>query len=119
MDHIKYLFVGLQGKGMYVPWMWASMILMVIGIILTVNPSTRKNEGVLAVACVAIFVGTWIDKGLGMISGGYVPNPLHQVTEYVPTIPEIGVTVGVYAIGALVLTLLYKMAVSVKEEVHG
>jgi Ni/Fe-hydrogenase subunit HybB-like protein len=119
MDHIKYLFVGLQGKGMYVPWMWASMILMVIGIILTVNPSTRKNEAALAVACVAIFVGTWIDKGLGMISGGYVPNPLHQVNEYVPTIPEIGITIGVYAIGALVLTLLYKMAVSVKEEVHG
>ena len=119
MDHIKYLFVGLDGKGMYVPWMWASMILMVIGIILTVNPSTRKNEAVLAVACVAIFVGTWIDKGLGMISGGYVPNPLHEVNEYVPTIPEIGITIGVYAIGALVLTVLYKMAVSVKEEVHG
>jgi Ni/Fe-hydrogenase subunit HybB-like protein len=44
---------------------------------------------------------------------------LHQVNEYVPTIPEIGITIGVYAIGALVLTLLYKMAVSVKEEVHG
>jgi Ni/Fe-hydrogenase subunit HybB-like protein len=119
MDHIKYLFVGLDGKGMYVPWMWASMILMVIGILLTVNPLTRKNEAVLAVACVAIFVGTWIDKGLGMISGGYVPNPLHEVNEYVPTIPEIGITIGVYAIGALVLTILYKMAVSVKEEVHG
>ncbi len=119
MDHIKYLFVGLHGKGIYVPWMWTSMILMVIGIILTVNPITRKNEGVLAVACVAIFVGAWIDKGLGMISGGYVPNPLHEVTEYVPSVPEIGITLGVYAIGALVLTLLYKIAVSVKEEVHG
>jgi molybdopterin-containing oxidoreductase family membrane subunit len=119
MDHIKYLFVGLHGKGIYVPWMWASMILMVIGIILTVNPFTRKNEAVLAVACVAIFVGTWIDKGLGMISGGYVPNPLHEVNEYVPTIPEIGITIGVYAIGALVLTILYKIAVSVKEEVQG
>jgi molybdopterin-containing oxidoreductase family membrane subunit len=99
--------------------MWASMILMVIGIILTVNPFTRKNEAVLAVACVAIFVGTWIDKGLGMISGGYVPNPLHEVNEYVPTIPEIGITIGVYAIGALVLTILYKIAISVKEEVQG
>ncbi len=119
MDHIKYLFAGLHGKGIYVPWMWTSMILMVIGIILTVNPLTRKNEGVLAVACVAIFVGAWIDKGLGMISGGYVPNPLHEVTEYVPSVPEIGITLGVYAIGALVLTLLYKIAVSVKEEVRG
>lgn len=119
MDHFKYLFVGLHGKGIYVPWMWTSMILMVIGILLTVNPFTRRNEAVLAVACVAIFVGTWIDKGLGMISGGYVPNPLHEINEYVPTVPEIGITLGVYAIGALVLTVLYKIAVSVKEEVRG
>jgi Ni/Fe-hydrogenase subunit HybB-like protein len=117
MDHIKYLFVGLQDKGAYVPWMWTSMGLMVLGIILLVNPLTRKNEGVLVVACVAVIVGTWIDKGLGMISGGFVPNPMHQVNEYIPTFPEIMITVGVYAVGFFVLTILYKMAVSVKEEV--
>ena len=117
MDHIKYLFVGLQGKGAYVPWMWTSMGLMTLGIILLVNPLTRKNEGVLAVACVAVIVGTWIDKGLGMISGGFVPNPMHQVNEYIPTFPEIMITVGVYAVGFFVLTLLYKIAISVKEEV--
>jgi molybdopterin-containing oxidoreductase family membrane subunit len=119
MDHIKYLFVGLHGHNALVPWMWTSMSLMVIGIILTVNPATRKNETTLAVACALIIAGTWIDKGLGMISGGFVPNPLHEVNEYAPTLPEIGITIGVYAIGALVLTILYKMAVSVKEEVRG
>ena len=118
MDHIKYLFVGLHGHGVLVPWMWASVGLMVIGIILLVNPGSRKNESVLAVACLAVVIGTWIDKGLGMISGGFVPNPLHEITEYVPTVPEIGITLGVYAIGALVLTILYKMVVSVKEEVR-
>jgi len=119
MDHFKYLFFGLHGHGALVPWMWSSMALMVIGIILTVNPITRKNETTLAVACVVIIAGTWIDKGLGMISGGFVPNPLHEVNEYAPTLPEIGITVGIYAIGALVLTVLYKMAVGVKEEVRG
>jgi Ni/Fe-hydrogenase subunit HybB-like protein len=90
-----------------------------IGIILTVNPATRKNETSLASACAVIIMGTWIDKGLGMISGGFVPNPLHEVNEYAPSMPEIGITLGVYAIGALVLTVLYKMVVGVKEEVHG
>jgi len=119
MDHFKYLFVGLQGKGAYVPWMWSSMALMLIGIILLVNPMTRKNEGVLAVACLVTFFGTWIDKGMGMISGGFVPNPLHEVNEYFPTLPEIAITLGVYALGFLVLTVLFKMAVGVKEEVQG
>ncbi len=117
MDHIQYLFAGLQGKGSLVPWMWASYSLMIISIILLVNPITRRHEGVLAVACVTVFVGTWIDKGLGMISGGFVPNPMHRVTEYAPTIPEILITLGVYGMGALVLTILYKISVGVKEEV--
>ncbi len=118
MDHFKYLFVGLYGKGAYVPWMWASLTLMVIGIILTVNPLTRKNEGVLGVACVLIFLGTWIDKGLGMIAGGFTPNPLHHVNEYIPTLPEIMIALGVWAMGFLVLSALFKIAVGVKEEVR-
>ena len=117
--HLKYLFVGLHGHGALVPWMWSSMILMAIGIVLTVTPATRKNETSLAIACIVIIMGTWIDKGLGMISGGFVPNPMHEVNEYIPTMPEIGITLGVYAVGALVLTVLYKMAVGVKQEVHG
>jgi Ni/Fe-hydrogenase subunit HybB-like protein len=108
MDHIcKYLFVGLHGHGALVPWMWASMIFMACwASCLTVTPATRKNETSLAIACAVIILGTWIDKGLGMISGGFVPNPMHEVNEYAPTIPEIGITLGVYAIGALVLTVL-------------
>ena len=119
MDHFKYLFVGLHGHGALVPWMWASMILMVVSIILLVNPATRKNETTLMAACITVFVGTWIDKGLGMISGGFVPNPLHHVTEYVPTIPELAISIGVWATGFLVLTALFKIAVSIKEEVSG
>jgi Ni/Fe-hydrogenase subunit HybB-like protein len=119
MDHIKYLFVGLHGHGALVPWMWASMILMVVSIILLVNPVTRKNETVLVVACITVFIGTWIDKGLGMISGGFVPNPLHHVNEYVPTLPEILIALAIWAIGFLVLTALFKIAITVKEEVAG
>ena len=117
MDHMKYLFVGLHGHGVLVPWMWTSVALMLLSIILLVNPVTRKNEVVLSIACLCVFFGTWIDKGLGMISGGFVPSPLHHVTEYVPTIPEIVITLGIYATGFLVLTALFKMAISVKEEI--
>ncbi len=118
MDHFMYLFFGLKGKGSLVIWMWTSMALMILGIILLINPVTRKNENVLAVACIFVFSGTWIDKGLGMISGGFVPSPLHKVTEYAPTVPELLITLGVYGAGFLVLTILYKIAIGVKEEVR-
>jgi molybdopterin-containing oxidoreductase family membrane subunit len=118
MDHMKYLFFGLHGHGSLVPWMWSSMALMVIGIIMLVVPATRRNEGTLAVACVAVFIGTWIDKGLGMISGGFVPSPLHHVNEYIPSGPELAISLAVWAVGFFVLTFLFKMAVGVKEEVR-
>jgi molybdopterin-containing oxidoreductase family membrane subunit len=118
MDHLKYLFIGLHGHGAYVPWMWTSMSFMLIGIILMVNPITRQNEGVLAVACVVIFLGTWIDKGLGMIAGGFTPTPLHEINEYIPSVPEILIALGIWAMGFLILTALFKIAVGIKEELH-
>ncbi|MCJ7714626.1 menaquinol oxidoreductase, partial [Candidatus Bathyarchaeota archaeon] len=119
MSHLQYLFAGLDGHNAYVPWMWSAMAFMTMGIILLVIPAARKNESVLAVACIFVFAGTWIDKGLGMISGGFVPNPLHHINEYIPTIPELVITLGIYAIGALILTVLYKIAIGVKEESSG
>ncbi|KPA08964.1 polysulfide reductase [Candidatus Magnetomorum sp. HK-1] len=119
MDHLQYLFFGLHGKGALVPFMWLSMSLMFFGIFILLVPKFRTNETTLAIACVAIFIGTWIDKGLGMISGGFVPSPLHHVNEYIPTIPEITITLGIYAVGMLVLTVLYKITISVKEEAAG
>ncbi|MBU3948456.1 MAG: polysulfide reductase NrfD [Proteobacteria bacterium] len=119
MDHMTYLYAGLHGHGVLVPWMWTSIALMIFSIILLVNPFTRQKEGILTVACICVFIGTWIDKGLGMISGGFVPSPLHHITEYVPTKPEIAITLGIYAVGFLVLTLLFKIAITVKEEAEG
>jgi molybdopterin-containing oxidoreductase family membrane subunit len=117
MDHFIYLFFGLHGHGTYVPFMWTSIVLMLLAIVLLINPITRRNESTLTIACILVFLGTWIDKGMGMISGGFVPNPLHHVNEYIPTVPEIIITIGVYAIGYLVLTALLKIAVTVKEEI--
>lgn len=116
MDHFIYLFFGLQGFNALVPWMWTSMLLMLTAIVILLFPNARRNEMVLAVACVFVFIGTWIDKGLGMIAGGFIPNPLHRVQEYIPTFPEIMITLGVYATGFLILTILYKIVISVKEE---
>jgi molybdopterin-containing oxidoreductase family membrane subunit len=116
MMHFQYLYAGLHGHNRLVPWMWTSAALAVTAIVLLVNPATRRNEKTLAWACGMTFIATWIDKGLGMISGGFVPNPLEEVTEYWPTFPEFMISVGVWAIGALIITVLYKVAIAVREQ---
>ncbi|NOY40111.1 MAG: polysulfide reductase NrfD [Nitrospirae bacterium] len=115
MASFEYLYAGLDGFGKLVPLMWLSTILAVVAIILLVNPNTRKNESILAFACITVFISLWIDKGFGLIVGGFVPNPFERVTEYWPTMPETIITIGVWAIGLLVLTVLYKVAISVRE----
>ena len=118
MHPITYLFAGIDGHTKLVPWMWASAILAFVGIALLLYPQTRKNESVLPFALIAVFIAAWIDKGMGLVVGGFVPNPFERVVEYSPTFLEILITLGVYGVGFLTLTVLYKVAVGVKEEVE-
>jgi molybdopterin-containing oxidoreductase family membrane subunit len=118
MKHFTYLFTGLEGHRGLVPWMWASALLAFGAVILLINPKTRENEGLLALACGAVFFSLWIEKGLGLVVTGFIPSPLDKITEYTPTGPEVAITLGVWALGFLILTVLYKIAISVKEEVE-
>ena len=117
MDHFLYLYKGLDGHSILVPWMRTALALMLLSLLFLMIPFTRKDETTLAVSCVLVFIGTWIDKGLGLITGGFVPSPLHNIVDYVPTIPEIIVSLGIYGIGKLILTVLVKIVISVKEEI--
>lgn len=119
MHPFKYLYLGLEGHGKLVPLMWASSILAIIALVLLIFPVLRKNENTLALACIALFISLWIDKGFGLVIGGFVPNPFERIMEYWPTLPETMITIGVWAVGFLVLTILYKVAVSVREETEG
>ncbi|THB75117.1 MAG: menaquinol oxidoreductase [Desulfobacteraceae bacterium] len=119
LSHLKYLFFGYHGHNMMVPWMWTAFILMGLGAIFLVIPNLRNNHTLLPITCAMIFIGAWIDKALGMIAGGFIPSPLHHVTEYAPTGKEILIALAVWATGFLVLTILYKLATTVKEEVRG
>jgi Ni/Fe-hydrogenase subunit HybB-like protein len=118
LHHLQYLFLGLHGKTALVPWMWTSQILVVAALVILLFPKARKNYHILPIACAAVVSGIWIEKGMGMIVGGFVPSALDQVTEYSPTPRELMITIGVYAIGALILTVLYKIAVGVREELE-
>ena len=111
-----YLFEGLDGHSALVPWMWACVILAIVSLILLLNPKTRNDEVTLAIACGAVFFSVWIEKGIILVPTGFVPNPFEGITQYAPTIPEIGVTLGVWGLGFLILTVLYKVAIRVREE---
>ena len=117
MHSIVYLFAGLEGHGKLVPLMWTAAFFAIVALVLLIVPAARRKEGILLLACISVIISTWIDKGFGLVVGGFIPNPFERVVEYWPTIPEICISIGVWATGFLIITILYKIAVSVKEEV--
>ena len=94
-------------------------IFAAVSLVMLWVPAIRRNEGTLVLACVMLFISLWIDKGFGLIIGGFVPNPFEEVHTYWPTMPEAMITLGVWAIGFLVLSMLYKIAITVREETAG
>jgi molybdopterin-containing oxidoreductase family membrane subunit len=117
-QHFQYLFFGLHGHSALAPWMWTSQLLALTALVVLLFPKARQKDGVLAAAAVAVIVAIWIEKGLGMVVTGFIPSPLEHITEYAPTLPEGAITLGVYGIGILILTVLYKIAIAVREELQ-
>jgi len=115
-ESLQYLFFGLEGKSQFVPLMWFSLLSGVASIIVLLVPALRKSTKWLVVACSALVLSIWIDKGVGLILGGFIPSPLQEIVEYTPTATEIFITLGIWGIGILLLTILLKVVVAVKME---
>jgi Ni/Fe-hydrogenase subunit HybB-like protein len=117
-DHVEaftYLFLGLQGHAALTPWVWIGETLTVVCVLLLLVPAVRRQERLLAVLCTGVIAAIWIEKGLAMVVTGFIPSPLGAITEYAPTAPEIAIAIGVYAVGLLALTMLYKVVLSVRQ----
>jgi Ni/Fe-hydrogenase subunit HybB-like protein len=113
VHHFKYLF-GPGGQPLITVSARISLILVWIAFFLLVNPRTRKTEGTLIYALLAVIIAVWIEKGLGFVVPGFIPSPLGEISSYSPTISEILITKGVWAVGLLIITALFKIAASVK-----
>lgn len=113
---LTYLFFGLQEYAGMVPLMWIFGLLSVAALCLLINKKTRENEKTLLIACIAVFLAMMIEKGISFVIAGFVPNSFKQVTEYLPSVSEIFISLGIWAVGLLVLSVLYKMVITVKDD---
>ncbi len=109
-----YLFFGLDGKNALLPWIWTAISLNVLATVLLTFHKLRNNFKILFFACLILFIGIWIEKGFGLIVPGFIPGPYGKIAEYTPTGIEIGVTLGIWALGAFVFTILAKTAIKIE-----
>ncbi len=110
---LYYLMFGLHGLTSLVPWFWSAITLMVVAFVLFLIPAVRNNARLLPIPCVMAFSGIWIEKGMGLIVPGFIPSPIGEVTEYFPTFVEWLMTIGIWAAGFFILTILLKGAIGI------
>jgi Ni/Fe-hydrogenase subunit HybB-like protein len=109
----KYLFFGLHGHNALVPWIWTAISLNCIAMTLLAMPLTKRSLFWLDVACVLAIVGIWIEKGMGLVVPGFIPSPLGEIVEYLPTWNETLVCLGIWAFGLLAYTFFLRMSVPI------
>jgi Ni/Fe-hydrogenase subunit HybB-like protein len=109
---VRYLFFGLHGHNALVPWIWTAMVLNLGAMGILFSPLAVRMR-YLNLACFALVIGIWIEKGMGLIIPAFVPTPLGEVVEYTPTLNETLVCLGIWAFGILLYTIFVRITVPV------
>jgi Ni/Fe-hydrogenase subunit HybB-like protein len=111
--YTKYWYQGLGGHTTLVPYAWTAVTLNVAAFALFIVPAARRNWITLNIGCLATYAGCYIEKGMGLIIPGLTPDALGEIYEYSPSMTELRVAAGVFALGFLVFTLMLKVAVPI------
>jgi Ni/Fe-hydrogenase subunit HybB-like protein len=100
----------------YAPFSSLPFVLLVAGAVsvaLLLLPVVRRTGGMLAAAAgLLIAISAWFDRGPGLILAGQASPD--GGTVYAPAMPDMLVTIGIWAGGALLLTALLKVTISVR-----
>jgi molybdopterin-containing oxidoreductase family membrane subunit len=110
----RYLYFGLDGQSRLVPWNWGGIALALFALAVLSFPAWRKRRFWLNLACVAAALSIWIEKGMGLIWAGFIPSPMGEVMEYLPSLAEILVSAGIVAVGLIVFTISAKISLSLE-----
>jgi len=110
----RYLFFGIGAHRALVPWIWTAIAFNVAATAALMVHPVRRNPRLLMPACAILFVAIFIEKGLGLVIPGFIPSPLGEIVEYSPTLVELSVTAGVWAMGLFVLTVLVRVALPIE-----
>lgn len=109
-----YLFFGINGHGMLVPYIWTGLALGIIAMVIFWIPRFYKNPIMLGTASVFCIIGVWIEKGMGLIIPGLIPSPMGNLVEYQPSTSEFLISLGIWAFGALLFTVMAKVALAIQ-----
>lgn len=111
--YTQYLYFGIGEHNTLVPYIWMAIVFDLIAFVLFLLPKTRQNFTTLNIGAVLIFLGVYVEKGIGLIIPGFSPDTLGEIYEYFPSRTEFFITIGIFSVGFFIFTLLLKVAVPI------
>jgi len=111
--NFRYYFFGIGDKQALVPFAWTALTMGLVAFLIFIIPATRKKFVTMNIGCVLILISVYIEKGMGLVIPGFVPDTLGEIYEYSPTMTELLVSIGIWATGALMFTLMTKVAIPI------
>jgi molybdopterin-containing oxidoreductase family membrane subunit len=95
--------------------MWTSITLNVLGLLALASRKFEKRGVVVRnIPLLMLIVAIWIEKGMGLVFPGFIPTPLGEIVEYMPSANEVMVSLGIWGIGLFIMTVLIKHAVDIE-----
>jgi Ni/Fe-hydrogenase subunit HybB-like protein len=110
----RYLYFGLHGHNTLTWFIWSALLANTFATVVFVSPTLRRRTNLFMAACVLTILGIWTEKGMGLIVPGFIPNPVGQIVEYLPSLREILLSLGVLSLGAFVFTAMVKVIVAIQ-----
>jgi Ni/Fe-hydrogenase subunit HybB-like protein len=109
--HYEYLFGAGRYHGSPIAFYgWSALLCSLSAFVLFLVPKTRKNLVTLNIGAVLIYAGVYIEKGVGLVIPGFTPSTLGEIYTYAPSSTELRVSMGIFAFGAIVFTLMVTIA---------
>ncbi|MBF0590109.1 MAG: polysulfide reductase NrfD [Magnetococcales bacterium] len=109
-----FLYRGSEVAGLYPPMIWTAIALEGGAAILLLFAALRRRRWLLNGVAVTLFVDIWLEKGLGLVVPGFIPSPLGEVVLYYPSTIEMQITLGIWAFGCALFTLLARAILGVE-----
>ena len=113
--HAELQWFGVHGLGQVAGWTWFALAANVSAFVVFLVPELRRRLPLLTAACVLAAAGTYVEKGLGLLLPGMSPDMLGEFYAYTPSRVELGVGAGIWALGALLFTLMSRIGVAIEE----
>ncbi len=106
------ILLGIKGDSYISVFFWIAVALVLTALLILMTKLRYSNK-MLIFAYAFIVIGIWIEKGLGFLIPAFIPSTIGDFIQYVPTLNEILIVMGVWATGLLIYSILLKISLPI------